>query len=71
MTVPVSHYSFFSGSIKESKPFSEMPFDRVLKFLVTHTYQVIFILKGIVQRGDPLTVPVHQHIAFFPETSRL
>ena len=66
----VSH-SFFSGSTKESEHFSEMPFARALKFLASHTYQVIFILKGIVQRGDPLAVPIHQHVALFPETSRL
>lgn len=26
-------------------------------------YQVVLVLEGVVQRGDPLTVPVHQHVA--------
>lgn len=34
-------------------------------------YQIILILKGVVQGGDPLTISIHQHVAFFPETCRL
>lgn len=39
--------------------------------LGAHTYQVVLVLEGVVQRGDPLTVPVHQHVSLFPETGRL
>lgn len=34
-------------------------------------YQIILVLKGVVQGGDPLAVSVHQHVAFLPKTSRL
>ena len=34
-------------------------------------YQIIVILEGIVQGGDPLAVSVYQHIPLLPETRRL
>lgn len=34
-------------------------------------YQIILILKGVVQGGDPLAISIHQHVTFFPKTSRL
>lgn len=36
-----------------------------------HTYQIVFILKRIVQRSNPLTVSIHQNISLFSETSGL
>ena len=57
----------FSGSTRVRIP-GKMSWDRVHG---AHTYQVVLILEGIVQRGDPLTVPIHQHVALLPETGRL
>lgn len=37
----------------------------------TQAYQVVLILKGIVQCSDPLAVTVHQHVALFSETRSL
>lgn len=34
-------------------------------------YQVIVVLEGVVQGGDPLAVSVNQHVALLPETRRL
>lgn len=34
-------------------------------------YQIIVVLKGIVQGGDPLAVSVYQHISLLPKTRRL
>lgn len=34
-------------------------------------YQIIVVLEGIVQGGDPLAVPIYQHISFLPKTRRL
>lgn len=34
-------------------------------------YQIIVVLEGVVQGGDPLAVSVNQHVAFLPETRRL
>lgn len=34
-------------------------------------YQIIVVLEGVVQGGDPLAVPIHQHVPLLPETRRL
>lgn len=34
-------------------------------------YQIIVVLEGVVQGGDPLAVSVYQHIALLPKTRRL
>lgn len=44
-------------------------FCRLLKR--TADYQIILILKGVVQGGDPLAISIHQHVALFLKTGRL
>lgn len=34
-------------------------------------YQIVVVLEGVVQGGDPLAVPIYQHIPLLPKTSRL
>lgn len=34
-------------------------------------YQIILILKGVVQGGDPLAISIYQHVTFLPKTRRL
>lgn len=34
-------------------------------------YQIIVILEGVVQGGDPLAVSIYQHIALLTKTCRL
>lgn len=38
---------------------------------MNQTYQIVLILKGIVQRSDPLTISIHQDISLFSEASCL
>lgn len=38
---------------------------------MSSTNQVVVVLKGVVQCGDPLTVSFDQDVAFFSETCRL
>ena len=37
----------------------------------TDHYQVVVILEGVVEIGDPAAVTKHQHIPLLMETSRL
>lgn len=37
----------------------------------SRAHQVVVILEGVVQRRNPLAVPVYQHIPFLPKTGRL
>lgn len=39
--------------------------------LGAQAYQVVLILKGVVQRRDPLAVTIHQHITLFSKASCL
>lgn len=34
-------------------------------------YQIIVVLEGVVQGGDPLAVPIYQHVPLLPKTCRL
>lgn len=34
-------------------------------------YQIIVILEGVVQGGDPLAVSVYQHVSLLPKTRSL
>lgn len=34
-------------------------------------YQIIVVLEGVVQGGDPLAVSVYQHITLLSKTCRL
>ena len=34
-------------------------------------YQIVVVLEGVVQGGDPLAVPIYQHITLLPKASRL
>lgn len=34
-------------------------------------YQIIVVLEGVVQGGDPLAVPIYQHVPLLPKTRRL
>lgn len=38
---------------------------------MNQTYQIVLILKGVVQRSDPLTISIHQDVSLFSETSCL
>jgi len=38
---------------------------------MNQTYQIVLILKGIVQGSNPLTVSIHQNISLFSEASCL
>lgn len=42
-----------------------------MKYIIIDSYQIIVILEGVVQGGDPLTVSIYQHIPFLPKTRRL
>ena len=39
--------------------------------MLCRTHQVVIILEGVVQVGDPAPVSVHEHVAFLLETRRL
>lgn len=34
-------------------------------------YQIILILEGVVQGGDPLAISIYQHVTFLPKARRL